>query len=118
MTSYIVFCCGSLINIIPSPTSVTILPPMLDILEDTLNDLPLMNLDEPLLCNCIKQPLNPMYLVKIHGEEMPGDVESIGCAEGGVADMGMIDEIQQLTKLLGVEQATGDAKYVNDSSSD
>ena len=27
-----------------------------------------------------------MCLVKIHGEEMPGDVESIG-AEGGVADM-------------------------------
>ena len=46
-----------------------------------------MNLDEPLLCNyIIKQPLNPMCLVKIHGEEMPGDVESIG-AEGGVADM-------------------------------
>ena len=29
-----------------------------------------------------------------------------------------IDEIQQLTQLLGVEQATGDAKYMNDSSSD
>ena len=51
-----------------------------------------------------------MCLVKIHGEEMPGDVESIG-AEGGVADMDKIDEIQQLTQLLGVEQATGDAKY-------
>jgi hypothetical protein len=59
-----------------------------------------VNLDEPLLCNCIKQPLNPMCLVKIHGEE-PGDVESIG-AEGGVADMDKIDEIQQLTQLLGV----------------
>jgi hypothetical protein len=45
-----------------------------------------VNLDEPLLCNCIKQPLNPMCLVKIHGEEIPGNVESIG-AEGGVADM-------------------------------
>jgi hypothetical protein len=41
-----------------------------------------------------------MCLVKIHGEE-PGDVESIG-AEGGVADMDKIDEIQQLTQLLGV----------------
>jgi hypothetical protein len=40
-----------------------------------------------------------MCLVKIHGEEMPGDVESIG-AEGGVADMDKIDEIQQLTQLL------------------
>jgi hypothetical protein len=59
-----------------------------------------------------------MSLVTIHGEEMPGDVESIG-AEGGVTDMGKIDEIQQLTlELLGVEQATGDAKYMNDSSSD
>ena len=58
-----------------------------------------------------------MCLVKIHAEEMPGDVESIG-AEGGVEDMDKIDEIQQLTQLLGVEQATGDAKYVNDSSSD
>jgi hypothetical protein len=27
-----------------------------------------------------------MCLIKIHGEEMPGDVESIG-AEGGVTDM-------------------------------
>jgi hypothetical protein len=27
-------------------------------------------------------------------------------------------EIQQLTQLLGVEHANGDAKYVNDSSSD
>jgi hypothetical protein len=58
-----------------------------------------------------------MCLVKIHGEEMLGDVESIG-AEGGVADMDKIDEIQQLTQLLGVEQATGDAKDVIDSSSD
>ena len=59
-----------------------------------------------------------MCLIKIHGEEMPGDVESIG-AEGGVyTDMDKIDEIQQLTQLLGVEQATGDAKYMNDSSSD
>jgi hypothetical protein len=56
-------------------------------------------------------------LVKIHGEEMPGDVESIG-AEGGVANMDKIDEIQQLTQLLGVEQATGNAKYLNDSSFD
>jgi hypothetical protein len=105
-------------NIITSPTSLTIRPPKLDILEDILNDLPLVNLDEPLLCNCIKQQLNPaVCLVKIHGEEMPGDVESIG-ADGGVADMDKIDEIQQLTQLLGVEQATGDAKYVNDSSSD
>jgi hypothetical protein len=32
-------------NIIPSPTSVTIQPPKLDILED---DLLLVNLDEPL----------------------------------------------------------------------
>jgi hypothetical protein len=101
-------------NIIPSPTSVTIRPPKLDILEDILNDLLLVNLDEPLLYNCIKQPLNPMCLVKIHGEEMPGDVESIGA----VTDMDKIDEIQQLTQLLGEEQATGDAKYMNDSSSD
>jgi hypothetical protein len=56
-------------------------------------------------------------LVKIHGEEMPGDVERIG-AEGGVADMDKIEEIQQLPQLLGMEQATGDAKHVNDSSSD
>ena len=87
-------CCVLLweFNIIPSPTSVTIRPPKLDILEDILNDLLLVN-------------------------EMPGDVESIG-AEGGVTDMDKIDEIQQLTQLLGVEQATGDAKYMNDSSSD
>jgi hypothetical protein len=113
-------CCVLLweFNIIPSPTFVTIRPPKLDILEDILNDLLLVNLDEPLLCNCIKQPLNPMCLVKIHGEEMPDhDVESIG-AESGVTDMDKIDEIQQLTQLLGVEPATGDAKYMNDSSSD
>ena len=67
-----------------------------------------MNLDEPLLCNCIKQPLNRMCLIKIHGEEIPGDVESIG-AEVGVTDMDKIDEIQQLSQLLGVEQSTGDA---------
>ena len=48
---------------------------------------------------------------------MPGDVESIG-AEGGVTDMDKIDEIPQLTQLLGVEQVTGDVKYMNDSSSD
>jgi hypothetical protein len=113
MTSYVVFCC----NIIPSPTCVTIRRPKLDILEDIVNDLPLVNLDQPLLCNCIKQSLNPMCLIKIHGEEMSGHVESIG-AEGGVTDMDKIDEIQQLTQLLGVEQATGDAKYMNDSSSD
>jgi hypothetical protein len=111
-------CCVLLweFNIIPSPTSVTIRPPKLDILEDILNDLPLVNLDEPSLCNCIKQPLNPMCLVNIHGEEMPGDVKSIG-AEGGDTDMDEIDKIQQLTQLLGVEHATGDAKDVNDSSS-
>ena len=87
-------CCVLLweFNIIPSPTSVTIRPPKLDILEDILNDLLLVN-------------------------EMAGDVESIG-AEGGVTDMDKIDEIQQLTQLLGVEQATGDDKYMNDSSSD
>ena len=56
-------------------------------------------------------------MVKIHGEEMPGDVESID-AEGGVTDMDKIDEIPQLTQLLGVEQVTGDVKYMNDSSSD
>ena len=76
-----------------------------------------MNLDEPLLCNCINQPLNPMCLVKIRCEEMPSDVESMG-AEGGVADMDEIEEIQQLTQFLGVEQAAGDARDVNDSSSD
>ena len=43
-----------------------------------------------------------MCLVKIHGEEMPGDVESVG-AEGGVADMDEIEEIWQLTQLLDVE---------------
>ena len=86
------FCCGSLTLFHHAPTSVTIRPPKLDILEDILNDLLLVN-------------------------EMPGDVESIG-AEGGVTDMDKIDEIQQLTQLLGVEQATGDAKYMNDSSSD
>jgi hypothetical protein len=37
---------------------------------------------------------------------------------GGVADMDKIDEIQELTQLLGVQQATGDAKDVNDSISD
>ena len=47
-----------------------------------------------------------MCLVKIHGEEMPGDVESVG-AEGGVADMDEIEEIWQLTQLLDVEQDTG-----------
>jgi hypothetical protein len=88
-------------NIIPSPSSVTIRPPKLDILEDIRNDLLLVNLDEPLLCNCIKQPLNPMCFVKIHGEEMPGDVENIGA--GGVTDMDNIYEIQQLTQLLGVD---------------
>ena len=32
--------------------------------------------------------------------------------------MDKVDEIQRLTQSLGVEQATGDAKYMNDSSSD
>ena len=36
-----------------------------------------------------------MCLVKIHGEEMPGDVECVG-AEGGVADMDEMEEIWQL----------------------
>ena len=54
-----------------------------------------------------------MCLVKIHGEEMPGDVESIG-AEGGVADMDEIEEIRQLTLLLDVEQDTGIAEVTND----
>ncbi len=54
-----------------------------------------------------------MCLVKIHGEEMPGDVESVG-AEGGVADMDEIEEIWQLTQLLDVEQDTGIAKVTND----
>ncbi len=52
-------------------------------------------------------------MVKIHGEEMPGDVESLG-AEGGVADMDEIEDIQQLTKLLEVEQDTGIAEVTND----
>ncbi len=61
------------------------------------------------LCNCIRQPLiNPVCLVKIHGEEMPGDVESVG-AEGGVSDMDEIEEIWQLTQLLDVEEDTGTA---------
>ena len=60
------------------------------------------------------QPLiNPVCLVKIHGEEMPGDVESIG-AEGGVAGMDEIEEIRQLTLLLYVEQDTGIAEVTND----
>ncbi len=50
-----------------------------------------------------------MCLVKIHGEEMPGDVESIG-----VADMDEIEEIRQLTLLLYVEQDTGIAEVTND----
>ncbi len=54
-----------------------------------------------------------MCLVKIHGEEMPGDVESIG-AEGGVADMDEIEENRQLTLLLYVEQDTGIAEFTND----
>ncbi len=45
-----------------------------------------------------------MCLVKNHGEEMPGDVESMG-AEGGVADMDESEEIRQLTQLL--ERGTG-----------
>jgi hypothetical protein len=59
-------CCVLLweFNIIPSPTSGTIRPPKLDILEDILNDLLLVNLDEPLLCNCIKQPLMLKVLVQ------------------------------------------------------
>ena len=32
--------------------------------------------------------------------------------------MDKIDEIQQLAQLLGVEQGTGDAKYMNDWRSD
>ncbi len=39
-----------------------------------------------------------MCLVKIHGEEMPGDVESVG-AEGVVAGMDEIEEIWQLTQI-------------------
>ncbi len=54
-----------------------------------------------------------MCLVKIHGEEMPGYVESIG-AEGGVADMDEIEEIRQLTLLLDVEQDTGITEVTND----
>ena len=54
-------------------------------------------------------------MVKIHGEEMPGDVESIG-AEGGVADMDEIEEILQLTLLLYVEQDTGITEVTNDSN--
>ncbi len=57
--------------------------------------------------------INPVCLVKIHGEEMPGDVESIG-AEGGVADMDEIEEIRQLTLPLDVEQDTGIAEVTND----
>ena len=38
-----------------------------------------------------------MCLVKIHGEEMPGDVESVG-AEGGIADMDEIEEIWRFTQ--------------------
>ena len=53
------------------------------------------------------------FMVKINGEEMPGDVESIG-AEGGVADMDEIEEIRQLTLLLYVEQDTGIAEVTND----
>ncbi len=45
-------------------------------------------------------------MVKIHGEEMPGDVESMG-AEGGVADMDESEEIRQLTQLLDMEHDTG-----------
>jgi hypothetical protein len=41
------------------------------------------------------------------------------CSAVGVcAGMGKIDEIQQLGQVVGVEQATGDAKDVNHSSSD
>ena len=58
-----------------------------------------------------------MCLVKIHGEEMPSDVESVG-AEGGVADMDEIEEIRQLTQLLDVEQATDIVEDTNYSSSD
>ncbi len=57
-------------------------------------------------------------MVKSHGEEMPCDVESMG-AEGGVADTDEIEEIQQLTHLLDVEQDTGLLKsQVIDVSSD
>ena len=56
-------------------------------------------------------------MVKIHGEEMPSDVESVG-AEGGVADMDEIEEIRQLTQLLDVEQATDIVEDTNYSSSD
>ena len=54
-----------------------------------------------------------MCLVKIHGEEMPSDVESVG-AEPGVADMDEIEEIWQLTQLLDVEQDTGITEVTSD----
>lgn len=66
-----------------------------------------MNLDEPSLCNCIRQPLNPVCLLNIHGEEMPGDVGNMGAGE----DIDEIEEIRQLTQLLDVEDP-------NDLSSD
>ncbi len=53
-----------------------------------------------------------MCLVKIHGEEMPGNVESMG-AECGVADMDESEEIRQLIQLLDVEQNTEYCPFIN-----
>lgn len=90
----------------PSPISQTVPPRNPDISDEELdNSLPPVNLELPALCNCFTKPLNPVCLVNIPipaglEQETPGNVDS-NTSQSQVNNE--IEEIQQLTQMLGVE---------------
>ncbi len=74
-------------------------------------------------CNCFNLPINPVCLVDINThrmledeEMMPIDISGVdGEAEGGVVNVDdEMEEIQQLTKMLDVQDAAGGEEIDDD----
>ena len=109
-------------DILTSQTSQAVPPCDPDIENAELDSvLPPIDLHQPTNCNCFNLPINPVCLVEIvthrmlGKEEMPG----AGAVEGRlqVNIENEMEEIQQLTEMLDVENAT-DSEYVHDQSDD
>jgi hypothetical protein len=117
-------------DILSSATSQAIPPHVPDSQDDELdNVLPPVDLHQrhATECNCFNLPINPVCLVDINThrmledeETMPIDISGVdGEAEVGVVNVDdEMEEIQQLTEMLDVQDAAGGEEIDDDQHED
>ena len=99
-------------DILSSATTQAIPPCDPDTEDDELDSvLPPVDLQQATDCNCFNLQTNPACLVNIHTHRMlkdeevePGDISAVnGETEPGAGDVDEMEEIQQLTEILNID---------------